>query len=249
MDGGGFFNNNNDSSFNSGSSAAPRKPMGEQTMRPVTVKQITNCTHTPEGGFRIDNVDVTQLTFVGVIRNITELSTNISYSIEDGTGIIEVRLWLDQSETAEDAEKRRVLTEDTYVRVFGRLNSFGNKTSVIAFRIRPITEFNEINYHFIEATLAHVTFTSKSSDGMAIDHGSNGAGASESNLGNKLHDKIMEVIRSFQHLDEGASIDQITFHLKGQASDSAIREAVEYLTNEGHCYSTINEDHYKSTEA
>jgi len=45
------------------------------------------------------------------------------------------------------------------VRVWGRLNSLGNKRYVGAHIIRPITDFNEINYHLLEATAVHLQFT------------------------------------------------------------------------------------------
>jgi replication factor A2 len=38
--------------------------MGEQTLRPLTVKQIKNASIPQEGTFRIDNADVTQVSFV-----------------------------------------------------------------------------------------------------------------------------------------------------------------------------------------
>lgn len=46
-----------------------------------------------------------QLTFVGMIRNIAKHPTNYQYNIEDGTGTVDVRQWLDnQSEDpSEDA--------------------------------------------------------------------------------------------------------------------------------------------------
>jgi len=40
-----------------------------------------------------------QVTVVGVVRNISRTATNVSYTIEDGTGEISARLWLD---TADD---------------------------------------------------------------------------------------------------------------------------------------------------
>jgi replication factor A2 len=45
------------------------------------------------------------------------------------------------------------------VRVWGRLHSLGNKRYVGAHIIRPITDFNEINYHLLEATVVHLHFT------------------------------------------------------------------------------------------
>ncbi|KAI9262212.1 hypothetical protein BDA99DRAFT_70499 [Phascolomyces articulosus] len=233
-----------------GGNSSGRKPMGEQTLRPVTLKQLGNCQITQEGTFRIDNADVTQITFVGVIRGITELSTNIQYKIEDGTGQVDVRHWIDQTETAEDAQKRADLVEDLYVRVFGRLNNFNNRVSVVAHNIRPIKDFNEINYHFIDTTLTHVKFTNtegagNSDDAMMID---SGAGA-PSALGNALHDKIIDIIKEYHELEEGASVHQIISRLGNSVNETDIRNSIEYLINEGHCYTTVDDEHIKSTEA
>jgi replication factor A2 len=40
---------------------------------------------------------------VAVVRNISRNATNIAYSVEDGTGQIEVRQWLDSS--SDDTQK------------------------------------------------------------------------------------------------------------------------------------------------
>jgi replication factor A2 len=47
---------------------------------------------------------------------------------------------------------------DTYVRVNGRLNSFSNRISVVAHSMRPVEDFNEISFHFLEAIETHFLF-------------------------------------------------------------------------------------------
>lgn len=79
--------------------------------------------------------------------------------IEDGTGALEVKRWIDQAETAENAAERRELQTDMYVRVFGRPNQFNGKISVVSYRIVPITDFNEISYHFLDAIRTHLRLT------------------------------------------------------------------------------------------
>jgi replication factor A2 len=37
------------------------------------------------------------------------MSTNLVYTIEDGTGAVDIRKWIDQNESAEDADSRRGL--------------------------------------------------------------------------------------------------------------------------------------------
>ena len=84
-----------------------------------------------------------------------------------------------------------------------------------------------------------------SGDAMMIDQG---AGASTA-LGNALHDKIINIMKEYHELDEGASVHQIISRLNGVATEKEVREGIDYLQNEGHCYITIDDDHVKSTEA
>lgn len=47
--------------------------------------------------------------------------------------------------------------------------------------------------------------------------------------------------------DRGLKIDQIFTDLRGQMSEEQLRGALNYLTSEGHVYSTIDENHFKRT--
>jgi replication factor A2 len=68
-----------------------------------------------------------------------------------------VKQWVDGDAPAETAKSP--LQENTYVRVYGRLKPFNNKRHVGAHVVRPITDFNEINMHLLEATYVHLYFT------------------------------------------------------------------------------------------
>lgn len=48
--------------------------------------------------------------------------------------------------------------------------------------------------------------------------------------------------------DTGVSIEAVTTNLRGQMSTQEIGQALNYLMNEGHVYSTIDENHFKRTE-
>ncbi|KAI9487155.1 MAG: hypothetical protein EXX96DRAFT_552026 [Benjaminiella poitrasii] len=234
---GGFMNNSyGESSNNEGAFA--RKPMGEQTMRPVTIKQIKTCTMPQDGTFRIDNGDATQVTIVGVIRNIQQLATNLIYTIEDGTGATEVRKWVEQQESPEESDARRELTLDTYVRVTGKLNSFGGRLSLVAYTMRPITDFNEVTYHLLDAIHTHLVFTKTGSDNtMNVDPVMKPL---------TIQDHVNDAIKMFDNNPDGATIEQICNKLKGLYSETEIRETIDVLQTEGQCYNTIDDDHIKS---
>ncbi|KAF2743121.1 replication protein A, subunit RPA32 [Sporormia fimetaria CBS 119925] len=132
------------------------------SLRPVTIKQIWDAQSTGDE-FRIDGATISQLTFVGQIRNLSSQTTNITYKIDDGTGVIEVKQWIDSDEAAQEsndpASKKARLVEDAYVRVWGKLKSFHDKKHVGAQIIRPVDDYNEINYHLLEATAVHLYYT------------------------------------------------------------------------------------------
>ncbi len=64
---------------------------------PVTIKQILGCTQdVADDAIKIDGREASQITFVGQITNVTESSTYVGYSVEDGTGQISVNFWIEQ---------------------------------------------------------------------------------------------------------------------------------------------------------
>ncbi|KAL9558526.1 hypothetical protein MBANPS3_000862 [Mucor bainieri] len=240
---GGYMDNSYDNSNSTSGTGYTKKPLGEQTLRPLTVKQIKSAISPQEGQFKIDNSNVTQITFIGVIRTVQELATNFVYTIEDGTGVIDVRRWFnDPNEGPDDDDARRELMAETYVRINGRINSFSNRISVVAHYMRPITDFNEMSYHFLDAINTHLMFTKPGSsqyktEQMQID----GPGASSS-----LNDKVSQAIKEFDSSEEGASIDQLIQKFHGLHTESEIRESIEYLLTDGQCYATVDADHLKS---
>ena len=132
----------------------------------------------------VDGVNITQVTFVGQVRSVNPQTTNITYRIDDGTGIIDVKRWLDADKIDDDA-LNRLLVPDTYVRVWGRLLTFNGKKHVGAHCMRVVEDFNEVNYHMLEATYVHLSLTRAGQvknegggdgDGMFVD-GGYGAGA------------------------------------------------------------------------
>ncbi|ORZ20626.1 hypothetical protein BCR42DRAFT_409168 [Absidia repens] len=236
----GFFPDGGNTGGNAVNSTANKKPRGEQSLRPVTVKQAQNVEVTPETTFLIDGVEVTQVTLVGVIRDINEQSTAITYRVEDGSGSIEVRKWVDQNESPEETARRQGLLPDMYVRIGARLNSFNNRISLMSFDIHPITDFNEITYHLLDAVYSHVKGRSVKNDPMQITPGGTSGGG--------IHDQVYQVITACV-AEEGIHVAQIVQQMAGRFSEADVRNAVEYLTSEGRCYNTVDEEHIRSTDA
>lgn len=154
--GGGFIPG--DGSQNSPGSA--NRGYSKDTLRPVTIKQLLEAQPMhQDGDFKIDGTEITQVTFVGQIRNISNQTTNITYKLDDGTGAIEVKQWVDSDASEAQVAARPKLVENDYARAWGKLRIYNSKRHVGAQIVRPITDFNEISYHMLEATAVHLHFT------------------------------------------------------------------------------------------
>lgn len=61
-----------------------------------------------------------------------------------------------------------------------------------------------------------------------------------------IADRVTQTIQEHDDVPEGCNINQIVFKLKGLHTEAEIRETVEWLLNEGQCYTTVDNDHIKS---
>ena len=160
-------------------SPGAKRSYGKDTLRPVTIKQLIEAHHpNPDAEhFMIDNAETTQVTFVGQIRNISKQTTNVTYKVDDGTGSMEVKVWIDAETYAnqDESSSKTEPQEQQYVRVFGRMKAFNNRRHVGATIVRPIQDFNEISYHLLEATVVHLHFSRGPVESLGAANGGNKA--------------------------------------------------------------------------
>ena len=161
-------------------SPGAKRSYGKDTLRPVTIKQLIDAHHPhPDAEhFMIDGAETTQVTFVGQIRNISKQTTNVTYKLDDGTGSIEVKVWIDAETHAnqDESSTKAEPAEQQYVRVWGRMKAFNNRRHVGATIVRPIQDYNEIQYHLLEATVVHLHFSRGPLDSIQAKGGANGMG-------------------------------------------------------------------------
>ena len=69
----------------------------------------------------------------------------------------------------------------------------------------------------------------------------------QESLGNENYDTVYEMIR--QSMDEdGINRDIIFNQVRTKMSVDEMDDAIDFLTNEGHIYSTRDEDHFRITD-
>ncbi|KAM4568771.1 replication protein A 32 kDa subunit [Fundulus diaphanus] len=232
---------------------------------PCTVSQLMSATQVEEA-FKVGDVEVTQVTIVGIIRSTDKSMTNIQYKVDDMTGApMDVKQWVDTEDPSVDST---VLPPGTYVKVSGNLRSFQNHRSVVAFSIRPLEDMNEITSHILEVVHAHMALgkpqtmtdigggvgannTLMLHQGPGLTGGSYaGAGGNHIMAINGLsasQNQVLSLIKGCPD-QQGISLQDLKQRLSG-ISLAVIKQAVEFLSNEGHIFSTIDEDHFKSTDS
>lgn len=222
--------------------------------------------------FRVNGEEVHNLTLLGKIVSSNVSSTSQVYTIDDGTGSVEVKMWVDSDDGADgQATTRPEHKVGSYVRVYGHLRLFQGQRGVIAFNMRPVTDFNEITYHFLEVVYCNshngaraaaaaanpaaagipaadgnayaAPATANANAAAAAPTGNGGAAATGS-----CSDQVFAIFNGPQGgSDQGVHVNEVVTQLNGRFTEPQVREAVEHLVNEGHLYSTIDDDHFKST--
>ncbi|KAI7883523.1 nucleic acid-binding protein [Lichtheimia hyalospora FSU 10163] len=163
---------NNSNASNVTQQQQQRQPNNKvQTIQPVTIKQVTMAKAYADGSvIFIDDKEISTITFIGVIRSCESSSTGYTYTVEDGTGSIRVRQWdTEEEEDIHHVNPFRQVEEGMYVRVYGRIHRYGDKTNCLAFALRSITNFNELTFHCMDAILAHILSRSHNSMQNAKD--------------------------------------------------------------------------------
>ncbi|KAK9810493.1 hypothetical protein WJX72_011667 [[Myrmecia] bisecta] len=239
-----------------------------QTLRAVTVKQLLEGTNnTGDDQYKVDGVELQNITLVGKLVDVKQFETNLTYILDDGTGKVEIKFWLDNDEGDQVQQRLQQYRVGMYVRAHGHVRSFQNQKSVVAFNLRAITDYNEVTYHLLQCVFQHVHLTKGASSGRppaaaagpttAAPAGQPAAAsvpATNNNMagGDGMSNVQRDACALFNSPDanaseSGISLEQVIGSLNSKYPVTDIRAAVDFLVNEGHIYTTVDDVHFKST--
>ncbi|XP_013778721.1 replication protein A 32 kDa subunit-like [Limulus polyphemus] len=264
--GGGFLNSSGN--FGSPAVGSPNeKRKGERlhNVVPVTVAQVLQASDKEEH-LKVGSMECHILTLVGLVRSVDEQTTRITYQLDDFTGPpLEVQMWFGENE--EFSDKRSSIMENTYLRVYGGLRTFKGKRLLNAFKVTPVTNLNEVTMHILEVvhtSMAIAVMDSQNAQAMSTtgfiaeppgntQMGMNiSGGAMLADVGSMFGlDRNQQLVFraiSAATSEEGISFQHLCESLKS-LTPSVIRKVVEFLSNEGHIYTTTDDDHYKATDS
>lgn len=257
MDYDNYGGNYNDGGFSTGGNYGEynnsQRQQTRSSLSPVTIKQINDATQpVPDGEFVINNVSLNMVSFIGVIRKVENSTSALTITVEDGTGSIDVRRWIDEklATAAEEAENFMAL-ENKYVYVTGALKEFNLKKSIQHATIREITDHNEVIYHMMYSILNHLEAQGllgtndapkKEQDGLFVSNDGD-MGSDRNNL--SVADNIYALIaQNTNSMPEGVPTSWISDNLN--VPIDSVRETCQQLSEAGKIYQGYDEGSYLS---
>ena len=237
---------------------------------PVMIADILCASE--EKGFTVEGYPVGMVEFVGIVKDVHVHPFKITYIIEDESGSISVVKWCDGDKAVKSGE---VLSKDRYVKVIGVLRSsnFG-VTHIMVFWISGVEGQGEVDAHKLGVVHARlkmrqlveaqnsafgdpngIYMLSDSVAGFVPSSRYLGSRSSQSSARSSFsrssfpNPKIESVYKMVQGctLDEGLHRNELMEMLKGVMSKKDLDDALSYLSDEGHIFSTMDEDHFKTT--
>nr|CDS18283.1 replication protein A 32 kDa subunit [Echinococcus granulosus] len=236
--------------FRGSSTTSAKKALQNRGVMPCTCAEIISATQDGDKFVSSTGVQFSQVTLVGLIRSVNESATRIDYEIDDYTGpSVLVKQFVDDDDSPADSGSGRKLREFTYVRVYGHVRSFQGDINVVAFKVFPVTDFNEITCHIMEtiyARMLHAKAASSQTKGdvttkdSAVNMVTNIRGLTA------LQSQVLSCVRAALD-DNGVTVSQICEKLRG-VPEKQIRDDLDFLSAEGHVYSTVDDNHFRVTE-
>lgn len=265
----------------------------KQSVTPMTIRQLVQASKSEDAGddsVRLDGAVLTRVRLVGCVAGVEIGTTHALLTIEDATGRANLRKWYEGDEelTAQQERIRQEIAVHSYVVVHGEVRKNHGRVDVQVLNVRPVTDFDEVTHHFLEAIFVHLQRTrgplrpgasaagGATGGGMlgSLGLGSAGAlpvGARPMSAGGfegfsaysaasartsaavpmaveGLEERVLAAFREAGPTDIGASIDTVAAMLAGHhITPAQVRQAVDALSLEGHLYTTVDENHFKTT--
>ena len=244
---------------NSAPEARAESRKDKQSLIPCTINQLLQAHSTGDNEFLVDGRQLNHVTIVGTILTAEPQNTNLRFTIDDGTGeAISVTMWIDSEAEELLVERRAQWREGKVVRVIGQLRYYNHTRSIVAFHIQPITNFDEYTLHFIEVVHTHLRHTKGKpgnaagsislpmmsgvgSTTMPISHGAPPVAAD-------IGDQVLDYFKEYGQSEVGCTIQQCVdaMRMSGYTAEQ-VRSSIDSAIQDGHLYSTIDDDHLKCT--
>lgn len=266
--GGGYTNNygGGDGNPSSSQGGQTRRSYDQRTLIPVSIHMALKARpDQSEGDGSLvleDGRKIYEVKLVAAVREVTDASTNVLYKVEDGTGVMDVKQMLhDTDPTAIQEIRQQTYTENIYVKIVGKIKDYANEKMLYADSVRPLSSGNELTHHML--SVVHSAEKFKRADAIvavapaSMMMGNSGVGFGNASIpaaqsmggGDSLKEKVAHYIRTGPMVGPDAGVSIVAcMKSMPEFPEADIRAAFQLMSEEGQIYSTIDDEHYMLAE-
>ncbi|XP_078039246.1 replication protein A 32 kDa subunit-like [Augochlora pura] len=207
--------------------------------------------HRTKGELKVLGKPVHIVSILGILRSVEESATKETYIIEDQTGTITAFRWLE----AEKSSSSPTFKIDTYVRVYGHLREQNDVPHILMLKMMPMTELNELTTHLLE--VMYIALKSKKMAAAekekiekmeVVDAGSSNSNIKDNISGlSREQSLVLNVIRAEDKVDDTGIHKSVLIQKVPQYIAPKLDAILDFLSGEGHLYTTLNNDYFKAT--
>lgn len=253
----GFFNTGNDTDNTQPKTKGQARRL--QSVVPVCVRQIRDH---PDEEFKLFGMQTQILTLVAILKHYDVQSTKATYELEDHTGRIKAILWLENDNSS--APNLPLVKEGCYLKICGSLRVQEGEKILMVLRMYPVDHINEITTHLLNVIRTRLqTEAVSKGPGPLASIKKNNPGAELANSMSFMNDMDMSNStrpnftplqeKLYNILKSDNSVQGLHRTVVCQSFPPSLHRevnaALENLINEGHAYSTIDNDHFKITDS
>ncbi|KAJ7219343.1 replication protein A subunit RPA32 [Mycena pura] len=243
--------------FTPGSQGSPsgfQKSGASLSMRAVTIAQVRKATQLhADAEWKLDDKPVGQINLVAEVHEHTAYATNRTFLLDDGTGRITAKFWMDIPSEQQKVPWRGIPVGNdnpVYVRVIGYIKSHGGKKFIHILNMRLVNDPSEVYFHILDCIYVHVVLQKGLPPASGQDQPIAGQGQSAYNVQSRpaleklfspLADSIMHYLISQAVSPDGVHVADIAKALKCDAIE--LSDTVEKMIDNGNIFTTIDESH------
>ncbi|XP_076397171.1 replication protein A 32 kDa subunit-like isoform X2 [Megachile rotundata] len=204
---------------------------------PIMIKHITQSNN----DLQLWGMTVHMITFVAIVRNIGNTSTKMTYEFEDETGF----RWLERMNRPDTS-----INLNSYVRVYGHIKEQNETKYVLALKILPLTKLNELTTHLLE--VSYVTLRAEKMFNIEKERtggtATNDVLLEDNNISGLTKEQalVFKAIQAENDSENGIERRVLKTRIP-QNILPYVDDIINFLTSEGHIYTTLTDDHFKTT--
>lgn len=213
-------------------SSPKREFTGVRTLRSLTITQINKIeTEDSSTIYKVDNAEVTNIVFIGWVRETKQTQTSTIFTAEDSTGSIRCTFW---ANSLVEEEQAGLIAVSNLLKLVGSLRLYEGKKSIHVAYLTVLEDYNYITFHFLNCMYQHLYHNNRLKSDVAKD-----------TKMPKILDDVLECFRSNQD-ENGLHMDIVVKMLSNRYQEKDLKEAVETLLNDCHLFSVEGQE-YKTT--